>query len=402
MVKSGKLLAKLSDFCQNFFMSFIPSECSIGVLGGGQLGKMLAQEASQLDLNIHFLDKNKNYPAGKVCPQFTEGDFNDYNDVLRFGQNKQIITIEIEHVNTKALHELEQKGVLVFPQPAILDLIKDKGSQKIFYQNNDFPTAPFQLFETKKEIHEALQTGSIHFPFVQKLRSGGYDGRGVQLINSESELILLLEGSCLIEHKADIQKEISVIAVRSRDGDCKVYPAVSMDFHPTANLVERLVCPAEIPAYIEEEAQQLAKRIAEKLEIVGLLAVEMFLNKDGSLWVNEMAPRPHNSGHHTLDNGATSQFANHLRAITGLPLGATNYVQVAIMLNVLGEDGYSGKAIYQNVEKILGLEGVHLHLYGKDETRPFRKMGHVTLTDHELESCKLKANFVAQTLKVIA
>ncbi len=383
-------------------MSFIPGECSIGVLGGGQLGKMLAQEASQLDLNIHFLDKNKNYPAGKVCPQFMEGDFNSYDDVIRFGQDKQILTIEIEHVNTKALHELEQKGVLVFPQPAILDLIKDKGSQKTFYQKNNFPTAPFQLFETREEIHEALKTGSIRIPFVQKLRAGGYDGHGVQVINSESELSLLLEGSCLIENKADIEKEISVIAVRGRDGECKVYPAVSMDFHPIANLVECLVCPAEIPNHIEVEAEQLATHVADKLEIVGLLAVEMFLNKDGSLWVNEMAPRPHNSGHHTLDNGATSQFANHLRAITGLPLGDTKFVQVAIMLNVLGEDGYSGKAIYQNIEKILGMEGVHLHLYGKDETRPFRKMGHVTLTDHELESCKLKAKFVAQTLKVIA
>jgi 5-(carboxyamino)imidazole ribonucleotide synthase len=383
-------------------MTFIPSECNIGVLGGGQLGKMLAQEASKLDLNIHFLDKNKNYPAGKVCPQFTEGDFNHFDDVIQFGRGKQIITIEIEHVNTEALYRLENDGVFVFPQAHILDLIKDKGSQKLFYQNNEFPTASFQLFENKTEISRAAESNSISFPFVQKLRTGGYDGRGVQIINSKNEIHLLMEGVSVIEAKADIEKEISVIAVRSRNGECKAYPAVSMDFHPTANLVECLVCPAEIPENIENKAEKLAKDIAEKLGIVGLLAVEMFVNKDGSLWVNEMAPRPHNSGHHTLDNGATSQFANHLRAISGLPLGETRFIQPAIMLNVLGEDGYSGKAKYQNIEKILGIEGVHLHLYGKNETKPFRKMGHVTITGPNLQSCKQKANFVSQTLKVIA
>jgi 5-(carboxyamino)imidazole ribonucleotide synthase len=383
-------------------MSFIPGELSIGVLGGGQLGKMLAQEASQLDLNIHFLDKNKNYPAGKICPQFVEGDFNAYDDVINFGLDKKIVTIEIEHVNTKALHDLEKQGVLVFPQASILELIKDKGLQKLFYQENNFPTSPFALYNNVHEIHLAIQSGAIQFPFVQKLRSGGYDGRGVQVVYSSSDLNLLLEGTCLIEQKADIQKEISVIAVRNIHGECKVYPAVSMDFHPTANLVERLICPAEIPSSIEKLAEALAVHIAQKLEIVGLLAVEMFYNKDGSLWVNEMAPRPHNSGHHTLDNGATSQFANHLRAIIGLPLGDTGFVQTAIMLNVLGEDGYSGKAIYKNIEKILEINGVHLHLYGKDETRPFRKMGHITITGSDPESCRQKANFVSQTLKVIA
>lgn len=383
-------------------MSFIPGELSIGVLGGGQLGKMLAQEASQLDLNIHFLDKNKNYPAAKVCPQFVEGDFNNYNDVIHFGKDKKIVTIEIEHVNTQALHHLEENGVLVFPQASILELIKDKGRQKLFYQQNDFPTAPFTLFENTNDIHLAIKSGLVQFPFVQKLRSGGYDGRGVQVVNSMNDLDLLLEGPCLIEHMATIQKEISVIAVRSRTGECKVYPPVSMNFHPTANLVESLICPAEIPAMIETEAESLAMHIAEKLGIVGLLAVEMFYNHDESLWVNEIAPRPHNSGHHTLDNGATSQFANHLRAITGLPLGDTGFVQTAIMLNVLGENGYSGTAIYQNIEKVLHLKGVHLHLYGKEETRPFRKMGHITITGPDPESCKQKANFVSQTLKVIA
>ncbi len=394
------MLPKLYDFRKNYKMKFIPGDFKIGVLGGGQLGKMLAQEASKLDLNIHFLDKSKEFPAGKISPQFVEGDFSNYDDVYRFGSDKQIVTIEIEHVNTQALFDLQKKGVLVFPQAHILELIKDKGLQKKFYHENQFPTSSFQLYSNTREIRADIQKHIRQFPFVQKLRSGGYDGRGVQIIHHPEELNLLLEGPSLIEEKAQINKEISVIAVRGINGECKAYPAVSMDFHPTANLVEHLVCPAEIPPEIEQKAQTFAKQIAEKLEIVGLLAVEMFYNMDGSLWVNEMAPRPHNSGHHTLDNGATSQFANHLQAILGLPLGDTQFVQPAIMMNILGEDGYSGLAVYHNMDKILALDGVHVHLYGKLETRPFRKMGHITITADNLESCKQKAKFVSQYLKV--
>jgi 5-(carboxyamino)imidazole ribonucleotide synthase len=383
-------------------MSFIPSENIIGVLGGGQLGKMLAQEAAPLDLNIRFLDKDRSYPAASVCPQFETGDFNNYDDVLRFGRNCKIVTIEIEHVNTDALSTLEKEGIVVYPQVKILELIKDKGLQKEFYQHRNFPTAPFKFFETKDEIINAIKTGLIQYPFVQKLRSGGYDGRGVQIVSNENDLELLMKGSSIVEFKADIDKELSVIAVRSGSGEIKIYPTVSMEFHPTANLVEYLVCPAEISESDKSKAEAIAYELIQQLEIVGLLAVELFLNKDGSIWINEMAPRPHNSGHHTLNNGATSQFANHLRAISGLPLGMTTFSQQAIMINILGEDGFSGKAVYQNMEMILGIEGVHLYLYGKSETRPFRKMGHVTITGNDLESCKQKANFVRQTLKVIS
>lgn len=383
-------------------MSFIPGDCSIGVLGGGQLGKMLAQEASRLDLNIHFLDKNKSYPAAKVCSQFTEGDFTNYEDVIRFGITKKIITIEIEHVNTKALHELENKGIAVFPQPRILDLVKDKGLQKMFFQKNNIPTAAFQFIENAEAIRNSVSGNSLIPPFVQKLRMGGYDGRGVHIINRASDLEQLLDGPSIIETKADIDKEISVIAVRGRDGICITYPAVSMEFHPEANLVECLVCPADIDPAIEKRAQNLAQTLAEQLQIIGLLAVEMFVNKDGTLWVNEIAPRPHNSGHHTLDNGATSQFENHLRAISNLPLGPTQFKEVAMMVNILGEPGYSGKVKYQNIESVLKLDGIHLHLYGKEETRPFRKMGHITITGTDLESCKQKANFVSQTIKAIS
>lgn len=383
-------------------MDFIPSQYKIGILGGGQLGKMLAQEASKLDMSIHFLDKDRSFPAAKVCPDFTEGDFNNYEDVLRFGRNMQVVSIEIEHVNTKALHQLESEGILVFPQAKLLDLIKDKGLQKLFYKEHGFATAPFMLFEDKSAVLNALQEKTIQFPFVIKSRTGGYDGRGVAIINSEADLGLLFDTPCLVEQLAKIKKELSVIAIRAQDGNCVVYPTVSMDFHPTANLVEYLICPATIPSNVAEEAQAIAKQLINKLGIIGILAIEMFYLEDGGIWINEIAPRPHNSGHHTLDNGATSQFENHLRALCGLQLGDPNYKELAIMINILGEPPYIGNAIYQNLNQILALPGVHVHLYGKTETRPYRKMGHVTVTGNDLNSCLEKANFVKQYFKVIA
>lgn len=383
-------------------MDFIPTQFKIGILGAGQLGKMLAQEASKLDLNIHFLDKDKSFPAAKVCPNFTEGDFTNYEDVLNFGRQMNVVSIEIEHVNTQALHKLEAEGILVFPQSHLLDLIKDKGLQKLFYQEHQFPTAPFQLFQDKSELLNALTNSEIHYPFVVKSRMGGYDGRGVAIIQTSADLELIFNEPCLVEQLASIEKELSVIAVRNQNGNCMIYPTVSMDFHPTANLVEYLICPAIIPSEVNDQAKSLAKKLIDQLQIVGLLAIEMFYLTDGTIWINEIAPRPHNSGHHTLDNGATSQFENHLRALCSLPLGETNNIQTAVMINILGEDPYIGQAIYHNLDQILALSGVHVHLYGKTETRPFRKMGHVTITGNDLESCLEKANFVKQYFKVIA
>lgn len=383
-------------------MDFIPSQFKIGILGAGQLGKMLAQEASKLDLNIHFLDKDKSFPAAKVCPNFTAGDFTNYEDVLNFGRQMNVVSIEIEHVNTEALHQLKSEGIMVFPQAHLLDLIKDKGLQKLFYKEHQFPTAPFHLFQDKSALLEALADSKISLPFVVKSRTGGYDGRGVAVINTASDIDLIFNEPCLVEQLAPIEKELSVIAVRNQDGTCKIYPTVSMDFHPIANLVEYLICPANIPADVELKARSIAKQLVEKLEIIGLLAIEMFYLTDGTIWINEIAPRPHNSGHHTLDNGATSQFENHLRALCGLPLGETNYKEIAVMINILGETPYIGQAIYHNLDQILEISGVHIHLYGKTETRPFRKMGHVTVTGNDLESCLEKANFVKQYFKVIA
>ncbi|MEP7196850.1 MAG: 5-(carboxyamino)imidazole ribonucleotide synthase [Saprospiraceae bacterium] len=383
-------------------MQYKPKDFNIGVLGGGQLGKMLHQESLCLDLQLHFMDSNTSSSVAKVSPHFTQGNINDYNDVYNFGKDKDILTIEIEHVNLDALKDLEELGVKVYPQYNILKIIQDKGMQKEFIVENKFPTAPFLFVQDQNEIHSLLQSGSIQYPFVQKLRRGGYDGKGVSIIRNENDLYKLLEGECIIEKLADIDKEISVIAVRSSSGQTKVYPSVSMDFHPTANLVEFLICPAEINNQTEERAQNLALELLNKLQIVGLLAVEMFLNKDGSIWINEMAPRPHNSGHHTLVNGSISQFSNHLRALVGLQLGDTQGNQTAIMLNLLGEENYFGETCVTGLENVLSVPGIFVYLYGKDETKPFRKMGHVTILDKEVSLCKKKANLVKEHLKIIS
>ncbi|MBK9640995.1 MAG: 5-(carboxyamino)imidazole ribonucleotide synthase [Saprospiraceae bacterium] len=383
-------------------MSYKPSEKKIGFLGAGQLGKMLAQEASKLDLELHFLDKSKDYPAGKVSRFLTEGDFNNYDDVLNFGRSVDVLSIEIEQVNTEALGQLQLEGVKVFPQPEIIRLIQDKGLQKQFLLTHGIPTAPFTLFDSTDSIVSMVQTGMIKFPFVQKLRKGGYDGKGVEIIRSFEDFPKLMEGPSLVEEMADIVKEISIITVRNEHGEIRNYPAVEMLFHPSANLVEYLLCPAEIPEQVLVHANRLALELTEQLSIVGLLAIEMFVLKDGHIWINEMAPRPHNSGHHTLDNGATSQFENHLRAILDLPLGPTEGEPWSIMVNLLGAENFSGPAVYEGLEDCLAIPGVHIHLYGKEETRPHRKMGHVTITDKNLASCREKANFVQQTLKVKA
>lgn len=382
--------------------NFNPRSVKIGILGGGQLGKMLAQDAARLDLDVSFLDKDRSYPAAKVCPQFFQGDFNNYEDVLNFGRNFDLITIEIEHVNIDALKKLELEGISVYPQAHILEFIQDKGLQKQFYAQHHFPTAPFSLYENTTEIRKSVAENKIRFPFVQKLRKGGYDGKGVQVVNSLHDLTKLLEGPSLIESKARIDKEVAVIAVRNSSGDCKAYSPVSMDFHSEANLVEDVVCPAEISEQAQKLAVDLAIAIANKLGIVGLLAVEMFYNEDGSIWINEIAPRPHNSGHITLNNGAISQFENHLRAIMGLSIGHTLFEIPSLMMNLLGEPGFSGNAIYSGFDEIMEIEGVHLYLYGKEQTRPFRKMGHINITGVDLVSCKEKAHQIRKTIKIIS
>jgi 5-(carboxyamino)imidazole ribonucleotide synthase len=374
----------------------------VGILGGGQLGKMLSLAAHNWDLETWVLDASKDFPAAPVCSHFVEGDFNNFDDVLRFGRQVDVLTIEIEHVNTAALTVLESEGVKIHPAPSCLDLIKDKGLQKEFYQKNKLPTSGFRLFENEKAIRAALRDGSLYFPFVQKSRTAGYDGRGVAVIRSAQDLPALLPGASVVEELVDIEKEIAVIVSRNERGQVAAFPPVEMDFNPVANLVEWLVCPATLDDSTRSAAEQLAIRIIEAFGLCGLLAVELFLTKNGQLLVNEVAPRPHNSGHHTIDSCYTSQFEQHLRAILGLPPGCTKMKTAAVMVNLLGEPGHAGPAKYEGLETCLAMEGVNIHLYGKKQTRPFRKMGHVTVIAADLETAKNIARKVKETLKVVA
>jgi len=375
----------------------------IGILGGGQLGKMLCLAAANWDFKTYILDPTEGCPASQVCTQHTLGDFSNYDDVLAFGKDKDLITIEIEHVNTDALRALQALGKIVHPNPDALDVIKDKGLQKDFYHKNGIPTARYEVFEDEQALYKAIEAGRWHFPLVQKTRTAGYDGKGVAVLRTKEDLeTKLLKGACIAEELVDVQVELAVIAAKNPDGEVAVFPAVEMDFHPEANLVEFLLCPARVSNLVEAEAEALAERVIRALDICGLLAVELFLTKSGELLVNESAPRPHNSGHHTIDSAITSQFEQHLRAITGLPLGSgTQKVAAAVMINLLGEAGQKGPVQYEGAEQCLALDGVYLHLYGKELTSPFRKMGHANITADSIEAAIKKADLVKKYLKVV-
>ncbi len=374
------------------------TDLQIGVLGGGQLGRMMLQSSTDFNLQIHMLDPDANAPCAHIAQTFTQGSLLDYETVMEFGADKDVITIEIETVNTEALKALQKQGKKVFPQPEIIELIQDKRKQKTFYKANRIPTADFILTENKQEV----QAHASFLPAVNKLGKGGYDGRGVQVIKTASELNKAFEEPSLLEKLIDFKKELSVIVARNESGEVKCFPLVELAFHPEANLVEFLFAPAEVSVEIEEKAQKLAEDLITKLDLVGLLAVEMFLTQEDEVLVNEIAPRTHNSGHHTIEANITSQFEQHLRAILDLPLGSTELIKPAAMVNVLGEKGFTGNARYEGMHELLSENGVHLHLYGKKITKPFRKMGHITLTDENTASLKQKALRVKEILKVKA
>ncbi len=376
----------------------------LGVLGGGQLGKMMALAAGNWHLPFFALDKTRTYPAGPFCTGFSEGNFNHYDDVLRFGKTVDALTIEIEHVNVEALFLLEKEGLVVHPKPAALQIIKDKGLQKQFYADKGLPTAAFELFEHEQAVREAVAQNKWRFPFVQKSRTDGYDGRGVSVIRNEQDLAeKLLPGACLLEEMVPIEKEIAVVVARNSRGETAAFPPVEMLFDPDANLVTFLACPAQVSPEIAAAAEKLARTAIEAYDICGLLAVELFLTPDHHLLVNEVAPRPHNSGHHTIESCYTSQFEQHIRGVLNLPLGSTRLkVPAAVMLNLLGEPGYEGPAVYENLDRCLAMEGVYVHLYGKAVTKPFRKMGHVTVLGATPEAAMEKALEVRDLLKVKA
>lgn len=354
---------------------------------------------SGIDFNIPFsvLDPDINAPCSSLV-EFHHGKLTDFDTVMKFGLACDIITIEIENVNTAALRELAKAGKKIYPQPEVIELIQDKRSQKIFYRDCNIPTADFILVENSNDVRERED----YLPAVNKLGREGYDGRGVQVLRSIDDLDKAFDAPGLLEKLIDFDKEISVIVARNTHGEINTFPAVEMVFHPVQNLVEYLFAPAEISKEVAASADRIARQIVQELNMVGLLAVEMFVTKDGYVLVNEIAPRPHNSGHQTIEANVTSQYEQHLRAILGLPLGDTGLILPSAMVNLLGEPGYTGPAVYRGFEEVTKVPGVHVHLYGKQITKPFRKMGHVTIVDADINSLKGKTNFVKQTLKVIS
>ena len=374
----------------------------LGILGGGQLGKMLCKESNEWSINTHILDQSTEFPAGRNATAFVEGNYKNYDDVLAFGQDKDVLTIEIEHVNVEALEALEAQGKKVHPKPAALKIIKDKGLQKNFYTEKEFPSSPYILLDSKAAILEAIEKGEISYPFVQKSRTAGYDGKGVAVIKDASYTDRMMDCPSVIEDLVNIKKELAVIAVRNEKGEINTFPTVEMEFHPTANLVEYLLSPAELDVITDEKCQSIARALIEAFDVCGLLAVELFLTPEGEVLINEVAPRPHNSGHHTIESTSSSQYEQHLRGILNLPLGDIKTHSAAVMINLLGEDGHTGEAQYPGFEDCIAISNVYPHLYGKETTKPFRKMGHITITDDNREVAKEKAAKVKEIIKVTA
>lgn len=380
----------------------VTSEIKLGIIAGGQLGKMLVLAASNWNVITYILDKDEQCPASSSCTFFFKGDPLNYNDVYRFGQMVDVLTLELENVNIEALKRLKSEGKQVYPDPEKLEIMQDKGLQKQFYEKINVPSSSFRFFENKQEILNSINSGKLSFPFVQKLRKGGYDGRGVSIIHSKNDLELLFDGASEVEDFIDIDKEISAIVARNERGEVRCHPTVEMEFNPKANLVEKLICPSTLKKETEEEAEKIAIKIISELDLYGLLAVEMFVDKNNKIWVNEAAPRTHNSGHHTIESAITSQFEQQLRAIFNLPLGSTKLKLPAVMINLLGEPGFEGKVKYEGLTECMAIEGVKVHLYGKKITKPFRKMGHVTVLAPTIEEAKSKADLVKQKMKVVS
>ena len=381
-------------------MNYFSSDFKLGILGGGQLGKMMLFDTRKFDIQTYVLDPSNEAPCKIACNKFFQGNLMDFDTVYNFGKQVDVLTFEIELVNLDALEKLESEGVKVFPSPKTLRLIQNKGIQKDFYSNNTIPTAAYKRFENLEALK--ADSSNLKLPFVWKCTEFGYDGMGVKIIRTLSDLENLPNVECISEEMIPFKNELSVIVCRNVTGEIKTYPVVEMEFHPEANQVEYVICPARIDDKVAEKARAIALNVSEKFNHVGLLAVEMFQTIDDQIIVNEVAPRPHNSGHHTIEASFTSQFENHIRAILDLPLGNTDSKVAGIMVNLVGEEGFSGNVVYENIQTIMGWNGVTPHIYGKKETRPFRKMGHVTIVNEDMVAARKIAENVKNTIRVIS
>ncbi|WP_396149800.1 5-(carboxyamino)imidazole ribonucleotide synthase [Flavobacterium sp.] len=383
-------------------MNYFSSDFKLGILGGGQLGKMLLTETRKFDITTFVLDPSNEAPAQYGATKFFVGSLLDYETVYQFGKMCNAITIEIENVNLDALEKLEEEGHIVYPSPKTLRLIQNKGKQKDFYVENNIPTSKHQRFVDLNDLKKALEKDELEFPFVWKCAQFGYDGNGVKICRSTMDLLHLPEVECIAEEMVPFKNELAVIVARNANGDIKTYPVVEMEFHPEANQVEYVICPARIDEKVAQLAIETALQVSKAFDHVGLLAVEMFQTENDDILVNEVAPRPHNSGHHTIEASYTSQFENHLRSVLNLPLGNTDSKVAGIMVNLVGEEDFSGPVIYENIEKIMAIDGVTPHIYGKKETRPFRKMGHVTIVNEDMASARKIAEEVKNSIRVIS
>ena len=383
-------------------MNYFSSNFKLGILGGGQLGKMMLYDTRKFDIYTCVIDPSAEAPARLACDEFTVGDLLDYDTVVAFGKKVDVLTFEIENVNVDALETLEKEGVKVYPSSKTLRTIQNKGTQKLFYRDHDIPTAEFSRFAYTSEIDEAVDNGGLNYPFVWKSARFGYDGTGVKVVRSERDLVKLPNVECIAEKLIPFKNELAVIVARNEKGDLKTYPVVEMEFHPEANQVEYVICPARIPDSIAKKAEEVALKTAAAFKHVGLLAVEMFQTREDEILVNEVAPRPHNSGHYSIEGSYTNQFEQQIRCIFGLPLGNTDSKVAGVMVNLVGAEGHTGNVVYKNIENILAMDGVTPHIYGKKQTRPFRKMGHVTIVNKDLAVAREIAEKVKQTIEVIS
>lgn len=370
----------------------------IGILGGGQLGRMLLQAAANYPVETFVLENDENSPAAHLCHHFTKGNITDYDDVYQFGQKLDAITIEIENVNIDALEQLEKEGKKVFPRPSVLRIICNKALQKKYYSENGIPTSDYILTNNINELSEQV----AFLPAVHKLAEGGYDGRGVQVIDNEQDIPKGFDALSVLEKKVNIAKEIAMMIAVGTDGKLALYPPVEMVFDPGLNLLSYQLCPAEIEEEVYFKAEAIALSAIKNFNSPGIFAVEMFVTPQGEVLVNEIAPRVHNSGHHTIEAHYSSQFDMQWRLMLGYPLGCTDAIMPSVMQNILGAEGYTGKAYYQGMDEMLKIDNAFFHIYGKKETKPGRKMGHVTIMSPEKADLLHKANKIKHNLAVIS
>ncbi|UOK43680.1 MULTISPECIES: 5-(carboxyamino)imidazole ribonucleotide synthase [Flavobacterium] len=383
-------------------MNYFSSDFKLGILGGGQLGKMLLAETRKFDIQTYVLDPSDEAPCQFGATKFFKGSLMDYDTVYQFGKAVDVLTIEIENVNLDALDTLEAEGKKVYPSPKTLRMIQNKGRQKDFYAENNIPTSFHIRFADLTGLKNALDKEEVTFPFVWKCAEFGYDGNGVKIVRSAQDLTDLPEVECIAEQMVPFKNELAVIVSRNVSGEIKTYPVVEMEFHPEANQVEYVICPARIDDKVADKARNIALKVSEAFNHIGLLAVEMFQTEDDQILVNEVAPRPHNSGHYSIEASYTSQFEQHIRSILNLPLGNTDSKVAGIMVNLVGAEGFSGPVVYENIEKIMAIDGVTPHIYGKRETRPFRKMGHVTIVNENMAEARKIAEEVKNSIRVIS